>query len=291
MGGFMSGKFALNYPQRIQHLILVDPFGVNEALPTEVVAARSEQRKPLEKLRNKVVEKLFYGVAPLCPIRGLGPLGPKVIRPKLQKKCEQWKGHTEDDNAVADYLYHANARSPSGEIAFSKCMVGMGAHFGDGFNAKFPLCHELPRLDPAIPMHIIYGSHTWIPHNGGYQVARLRQERYEDAVAVAEATRTAADTDAAPVAEMPAPLKPVTEVIVVPRAGHHVYLENSTRFNGVMQEIISPGSRKRERPESAGWPESHQVQAPAHPDFSPPKRTPVSDASVLAAVNKSESVT
>ena len=249
-GGFIAVKFAMNYPQRVKQLILVDPFGVNEGVPQEVVVARNDLRSKAEKFRNWAVEKLFYKVSPMCPLRGLGPLGPKLVAPKMDKKNRQWSGHVED-GAVVDYLYHCNAQSPSGEQAFTKCITGMGAGFGDGFVAKFPLCHELPKLPADIPLHFIYGSHTWIPHVGGYQTVRMRNERYDELLAAAVMERSDAESKRAAegpesTVEVPElPQQPISTINIVPRAGHHVYVENASRFNGVLLELVVPSSRRK----------------------------------------------
>jgi pimeloyl-ACP methyl ester carboxylesterase len=234
-GGYLAGKYALNYPQRIEKLILVDPFGINEGLPEPVIAERSKERTIFQKFRNTLLKGVFYQVNPLSPIRGLGPLAPKLMASKLEKKRNAWKGHTEDC-AIVDYLYHCNAQPPSGETAFSKCITGLGGGFGDGFIAKFPLVHELPKLDPSIPIHIIYGLHSWIPHGAGYTVKRLREDRYDEARAI---FAVASLPDSPQPAGAP-PIQPVTEVYVVNDAGHHVYVENASRFNGIVREILRP---------------------------------------------------
>lgn len=138
---------------------------------------------------------LSLSSSPLSILRGLGPLGPsafKRMRPDLiQKFAHLTEGNVE---AVADYLYHVNAQSPAtGEQAFMKLNTGIGW-------ATKPLLDRLPTLDRKIPVTFIYGSDSWMDPRAGVMLKESMP--HHD-----------------------------TEFLIIPDAGHHVYVDQYEAFN------------------------------------------------------------
>eukprot|EP00088_Acartia_fossae_P027566 TRINITY_DN28302_c0_g1_i1.p1 TRINITY_DN28302_c0_g1~~TRINITY_DN28302_c0_g1_i1.p1 ORF type:complete len:400 (+),score=78.35 TRINITY_DN28302_c0_g1_i1:34-1233(+) len=159
-GAFLSSSYALKYPQHLENVILVDPWGM------------SERPKDLEKTYNipmwvKAVFSVVKHFNPLAGFRAAGPAAPRMVqrfRPDLMRKYE---GLIEEDNLkiVAQYLFHCNAHHPSGESAFHSMMTGMAW-------AKSPMVLRLKDRDTSVPMTILYGSNSW--------VTAISEEQFEE---------------------------------------------------------------------------------------------------------------
>ena len=135
MGGYLSGVYALNYPNRVRHLVLADPWGV---------AVRSEETKGRKipwywKMAAAVVTKFN----PLAALRVVGPWGPDVITKVRGDIASKFEGIYEDPTVVLDYIYHINAEDPEGESAFMAMSSGLAW-------AKNPLIDRLPKLSPEV---------------------------------------------------------------------------------------------------------------------------------------------
>lgn len=134
--------------------------------------------------------------SPLTLLRAAGPWGPgliKSLRPDLIAKFSHL--HT-DPEITANYIYHVNAQSPaSGEVAFTQIMAGIGY-------AANPLMHRLPDLDPKIPISFIYGEESWMKPFHGVELKESMPNH-------------------------------ISDFIVIPQAGHHVYIDQWEHFNNI----------------------------------------------------------
>lgn len=165
LGGYLSACYSMQHPQQINHLILVDPWGLPQR-PDDGAVRRDVP------VWVRVISTVIEPFNPFAPLRALGPWGPSIIakiRSDLIRKFE----HIFSDNRIADYLYHCNAQNPSGETAFKSMMHQFGW-------AKNPL---LPRIDdiPAeVSMTLIHGSRSWVDYSVGYQVKYNRPDSVVD---------------------------------------------------------------------------------------------------------------
>ncbi|MCP9264190.1 Protein ABHD4 [Dirofilaria immitis] len=148
-GAFLAASFALQYPERVRHLVLVDPWGF---------------RKTFGDSGNVT----FY---PLTALRWAGPYGISVIktlRPDLSLRFQ-----CADPNAIYEYFYQCNAQNPSGEVAFTNMSFSFGW-------AKRPMLRRIIDLPAEVPMTFIYGSKSWINSSSGIEVQNKRQNSYVD---------------------------------------------------------------------------------------------------------------
>lgn len=68
LGGFLACSYALKYPERVRHLILADPWGMNEKPPPG--------EEPFQIPRwAKIVAAMLSPFNPLSAIRAAGPYG------------------------------------------------------------------------------------------------------------------------------------------------------------------------------------------------------------------------
>ena len=149
-GGYLCGSYALKHPQRVSHVILADPWGIQDR---QVSPNRSTHRFPLWV---RVVNSIFQSFNPLAVLRASGPYGPNLVqkfRPDLKEKFRP-KLH-DDCHKFLNYIYHCNAQQATGESAFKALVLPYGW-------PKNPLIHRLLDLDEQVSLTFIYGSRSWI---------------------------------------------------------------------------------------------------------------------------------
>lgn len=155
LGAFISCTYAMQYPSRVRHLIMVDPWGV---------AVRPANPEGSQNLPKVVTVATYFMTMfnPLSPVRAAGPLGPYLVsrfRPDLARKFG-------DD--FMTYVYHANAQNPSGENAYFHLQVPFAW-------ARRPLLERIgTELDPDIPLSLLYGMRSWMDCKSGEKVQELR---------------------------------------------------------------------------------------------------------------------
>ncbi|KAL3997435.1 Alpha/beta hydrolase family protein [Acanthocheilonema viteae] len=163
-GAFLAASFALEHPERVRHLVLVDPWG----FPEKPVEISQQQNYPVW---IRVVARAMSFFYPLTALRWAGPYGVSVIktlRPDLSLRFR-----CSDPNAIYEYFYQCNAQSPSGEVAFTNMSFSFGW-------AKRPMLKRIIDLSPEVPITFIYGSKSWIDSSSGIEVQNERQNAYVD---------------------------------------------------------------------------------------------------------------
>ncbi|XP_072316203.1 1-acylglycerol-3-phosphate O-acyltransferase ABHD5 [Eucyclogobius newberryi] len=168
-GGYLAVSYAIKYPDRVKHIVLVEPWGFPESL---------DQSDPESTIPVwiKALGAMFSPFNPLAGLRLVGPLGPTLVqtlRPDFKKKFSSMF----DDNTVTDYIYHLNVQTPSGETAFKNMSLP------DGW-AKRPMLHRIDRLHPEIPISIIYGSRSSIDSNSGSAIRNIRSSSRVDIITI-----------------------------------------------------------------------------------------------------------
>eukprot|EP01091_Cochliopodium_minus_P016308 TRINITY_DN6065_c0_g1_i2.p1 TRINITY_DN6065_c0_g1~~TRINITY_DN6065_c0_g1_i2.p1 ORF type:complete len:290 (-),score=46.36 TRINITY_DN6065_c0_g1_i2:22-858(-) len=114
-GGYLSAIYAFQYPQYIDHLILIDIWGIPAQQPL------TEEQKEFRKTWKWKVANTLYNVgSPFSIVRlagsygeGLVAKGARYITTKFDFMFDQ-----PNDTSLSSYIYHMNAMYPSGEIAF-----------------------------------------------------------------------------------------------------------------------------------------------------------------------------
>ncbi|XP_053967369.1 (Lyso)-N-acylphosphatidylethanolamine lipase isoform X1 [Anastrepha ludens] len=167
MGGFVASSYALSYPDRVNHLILADPWG----FPEKPADGTNTRQLPLW------VRAIAYALTPLNPLwalRAAGPLGQWVVektRPDIMRKFSA--AVEEDNNLLPHYIHQCNAQTPSGESAFHTMMTSFGW-------AKHPMVHRAKDVREGIPITFIYGSRSWIDSSSGEKIKAQRPDSRVD---------------------------------------------------------------------------------------------------------------
>ncbi|XP_060572020.1 (Lyso)-N-acylphosphatidylethanolamine lipase-like isoform X2 [Ruditapes philippinarum] len=165
LGAYIVSAYAIKYPEKIQHLFLVDPWGFPDR-------PKDNDRSRRIPVWVRAVAKVLSPFNPLAVVRASGPWGPGLIkrfRPDLQAKFS----HLFDDDTILDYIYHCNAQVPSGETAFKTLSLPLGW-------AKRPMIQRIADIDKNLPITFIYGSRTWMDRECGNQSRYLRTESRVD---------------------------------------------------------------------------------------------------------------
>uniref|UniRef100_A0A3P9H0R2 Abhydrolase domain containing 4 n=1 Tax=Oryzias latipes TaxID=8090 RepID=A0A3P9H0R2_ORYLA len=113
LGGYLATSYAIQYPSRVSHLILVDPWGFPERPKAE--NQESQGTEAVKTFRPPRWVKVIAGIVsffnPLAVIRAAGPWGPGLVnrfRPDFRRKFEDLF----DDDTMTQYIYHCNAQTP-----------------------------------------------------------------------------------------------------------------------------------------------------------------------------------
>ena len=200
-GGYLATWYACQYPNRVAKLILSEPWGFPSIT----------ERKPRRSFRSLSFTGILWRIMVYLIIFYLKFSQPySAIRTSFGAVKYFWrflrsdffdlfKGFV-DPITLGDYIFHYNCQYPSGEMAFSRLHIPFTW-------CNHPLLPDsIKRIDPSIPIHFIYGSHSWMHSTSGFSVKHL----LENEVAVD----------------------------VIEGGTHHVYAENSGMFNQIVCESI-----------------------------------------------------
>nr|BDV50098.1 MAG: hypothetical protein [Porcellio scaber clopovirus] len=121
-GGYLAASYAINYPDKISHLVLAEPWGFVKH-PHYFNIYRNLMRLPFNPL--------FYT---------------RLMSPKIVGKIS---------SPMIRHLYYCNVQNPTGEEAFALMVAGRQY----ARNSMIDRMHILPE---EVPLTFIYGKHSWI---------------------------------------------------------------------------------------------------------------------------------
>lgn len=202
LGGYLATSYAIQYPSRVSHLILVDPWGFPERPKVQAEQDQGAEvtKKPGPPRWVKAIASVVSLFNPLAVIRAAGPWGPGLVskfRGDFRRKFEDLF----DDDTMTQYIYHCNAQTPSGEVGFRAMAESLGW-------AKRPMLHRVHMLPPTMPVTMLYGACSWVDSSSGDQVVHIRNHAN-------------------------------TRVLLVNDASHHVYADQPEQFNRVVENICN----------------------------------------------------
>lgn len=227
LGAYLSTVYALRYPQRVHKLILLSPAGVprgpdttlpsREMLDRQVtgedgaVAADSSQVAALEEEQRVEKKKESFGRRLLTHLweEGWSPF--QVVRSSLfwgpmlvgKYSSRRFGALSEDETRdMHDYITNITLSKGSGEYCISHILA-------PGAYARMPLVDRISEL--KIPISFVYGEHDWMDPSGG--------------VSSIDNLKAAGNQSA--------------RMFIVPRAGHHVYLDNAKAVNKLLLKELN----------------------------------------------------
>ncbi|KAK1923840.1 Alpha/Beta hydrolase protein [Papiliotrema laurentii] len=232
LGGYLASAYAVRYPDRVSGLILVSPAGVPHGpdykryptseegnLDEAVNAANAElnqgqreakgeakewQKSREESATRKYMMKFFVwswekGVSPFAFLRNMGPWGPMFAARYTQRRFSAQS--EEDRRDIHAYIYNTSILKGSGEYCISH-LLAPGAY------ARIPIVDRINKV--KVPVTFMYGDNDWMDVDGGHaSVAELKKAGNHQG-----------------------------QVHVVPKAGHHLYLDNPEVTNRLISDAI-----------------------------------------------------
>jgi cardiolipin-specific phospholipase len=198
LGGYLSACYAMKYPDRVEHLFLVSPAGV-PAAPPKAAPGMSDDAQEFRRRR-----RFLYATVTFFWERSYTPQG--LIRfagpwgPKVVKTYTDRRfSHLEGEEAEIFRNYSYHFNARKGSAESGlHCVLDVGAW------GRSPLTNRVQNI--RSPTTWLYGSHDWMNPNAGREAA----------------------------AKMNVP----TSVKVIPRADHHLYIDNPVAFNKAVTEVI-----------------------------------------------------
>lgn len=205
------------------------------------LASSPVPRKPLPKWLTYLWDA---NVSPFSLVRWTGPLGPRFVSGWTSRRFS----HLPPDEAQAlhEYAYSLFRLRGSGEYVLAYVLA-------PGAFARSPLIRRIhgvgrqmiPHSDPAnsntelpsarrengFPVVLMYGENDWMDIAGGYAAEQKIKEEKERILHEASVEDRKNDQGSA-------------KVVVIRKAGHHVYLDGWEEFNAVMREEMDEVSTR-----------------------------------------------
>ncbi|XP_072029218.1 (Lyso)-N-acylphosphatidylethanolamine lipase-like [Amphiura filiformis] len=192
-GGYLTYAYGIRHPSRVSHLVLADPWG----FPKKPDESDPENQLPLWA---RAIRAMISPFNPLSTIRAAGPLGPRLVR-KFRSDMKRRFESIIDDDTVCNYIYHLNAQTPSGEIAFKS----MSTSFAWAVN---PMIMRATAVPAHVPITVMYGSKSWMDIDMGNELKYRRQGQGSE-----------------------------VNVHILKGAGHHVYADKAGMFNALIYDL------------------------------------------------------
>jgi abhydrolase domain-containing protein 5 len=211
LGGFLAAKYAIKYPKHVSALALISPVGVPEMPPQEHRIKDEELHWRIRFFKNL----WSWNFTPQAIVRVAGSRGPDLINNAIVRRFSPNRWNNTELKLISDYLYHITAAPGNGEYALSALLQPIFSRPADASKdttkpavsssvfAKVPVEKELTRIQ--CPIILFYGDHDWLYYPTASESVTLWNQH-----------------------GIPAELR------IIPKAGHHLYLDNSTEFNDAL---------------------------------------------------------
>lgn len=281
LGGYLAVSYAIKYPGHLKKLILAspvgvpeDPYAVNAKMPepgestleneftqdqkavTENGETDTQQATPNNVANNNAAPRrplpgwLVWlwdqNVSPFSIVRMTGPLGPRFVSGWSSRRFNHLPG--DEPQALHDYSFSIFKQKGSGEYALAYILA-------PGAYARRPVINRIqdvgrqtiPQADGAkalketgIPIVFMYGENDWMDVAGGLAAEeKLKQKQQAILKAASEEEKRNENGS--------------TRVVVIPKSGHHLYLDNPEAFNDELRkEMLGVyESEKKKRTQSS----------------------------------------
>lgn len=136
-GGYLAASYAINYPKRISHLVLADPWGFM-------------RHSPISKVCRHLI-KIPFNLLFFARLAG----------PMYIEKCK---------NILEEHWFYCNSQNPTGEEAFAFIL-------GNWQSARNPMIERMHLLPHDVPVTFMYGSRTWVKNIPALEFQRFRNHK------------------------------------------------------------------------------------------------------------------
>ncbi len=213
--------------------------------------AKQVDSTPPTAPRRPIPKWLTYlwdaNISPFSIVRWGGPLGPRFVSGWTTRRFS----HLPPDEAQAlhDYAYSLFRQRGSSEYALTYLLApgafarsplirriqGVGRQIicADGSSSSSFEAAEA-RREKAFPIVLMYGENDWMDIAGGYAAEQKIKDARAEALRDASAEQRADDHGEA-------------KVLIIKKAGHHVYLDGWEEFNAIMREEMKDVSESEKK--------------------------------------------
>ncbi|KAF4332633.1 alpha beta hydrolase [Fusarium beomiforme] len=267
LGGYLAVSYALKYPGRLKKLILAspvgipaDPYAVNASMPdpnTSTIQNEITQdqqsttnedgtlskHKPASNVLRRPLPGWFVwlwdqNISPFSIVRMSGPLGPRFVSGWSFRRFNHLP--PAESQALHDYSFSIFKQKGSGEYALAYILA-------PGAYARRPVIHRIQEVgrqtitqpdgtkvkETGIPVVFMYGENDWMDVAGGLASEEKLKEARQKALENATEEEKKRENGSA-------------KVLLVPKAGHHLYLDNPEVFNDMIRKELED-TRKSEQ--------------------------------------------
>ena len=218
---------------------------------TNIYRTDAAPRRPLPKWLTYLWDA---NISPFSIVRWAGPLGPRFVSGWTSRRFSHLPQN--ESEALHHYAYSLFRQRGSGEYALAYILApGAFARSplirrinGVG-RQNLPLPAQLPSAEgttpsssnseaaktlskeTGIPVVMMYGENDWMDIAGGYAAEQKLKEEKAKALRTATAEEKRNENGSA-------------KVLIVQKAGHHVYLDGWQQFNEIMREEMAETSKE-----------------------------------------------
>ncbi|KAJ5758030.1 uncharacterized protein N7511_006724 [Penicillium nucicola] len=235
---------------------------------------------PAQPPRRNIPKWFAYlwdaNISPFSLIRWTGPLGPRLVSGWTSRRFSHLPA--EESKALHDYSYSIFSLRGSGEYALAYILApgafarsplihrvhGLGRQLIHNNSPLTPLPHaisaakacstqaeptpappapasesETPtKRENGLPVVFMYGDHDWMDVSGGHAAAARLEEEKRKVLVNATVEERQSDEGS-------------SKVIVIKKAGHHLYLDGWEEFNSVILAEMEEVSRRERARQSS----------------------------------------
>jgi cardiolipin-specific phospholipase len=268
LGGYLAVSYAIKYPGHLKKLILAspvgipeDPYAVNASMPdpadstvqNEILADQQvvTESAPVPKnaaskaavkrpLPSWLVWLWDANISPFSIVRMAGPFGPRFVSGWTSRRFQHLPA--DESQALHDYSFSIFKQKGSGEYALAYILA-------PGAYARRPAINRIQEVgrqvipqsdgskalkETGIPIVFMYGENDWMDVAGGLAAQeKLNKAKLEALLHGTDEEKRNENGSA--------------RVVLIPKAGHHLYLDNPDEFNDVILKELKETKEAEQR--------------------------------------------
>ncbi|KAF2135868.1 uncharacterized protein K452DRAFT_259998 [Aplosporella prunicola CBS 121167] len=212
-------------------------------------------RRPLPKWLTYLWDA---NISPFSLVRWTGPLGPRLVSGWTSRRFSHLPA--EESQSLHDYSYSLFRQRGSGEYALAYILApgafarsplirrihGIGRQYLGVHSGPIPDTEGTERegaggrkRENGVPVVLMYGENDWMDIKGGFAAEKKMKEEKERLLAGKNDEERRRDNGDA-------------KVLVIRKAGHHLYLDGAEQFNEIMLEEMRDVARREKAREADG---------------------------------------
>lgn len=264
LGGYLSTTYALKYPDRVAHLVLVNPAGMAER--PEDLELPERVRSPFSfggAVYRVMTAAWNAGVTPGTVVRTLGPLSRRFTQGYADRRMHHSLGLPRAHcDAFEPYMFEVLGGAGSGEFALRKLLKPFAW-------AQYAMERRTSELRP--PVTFIYGENDWMDPAAGERICKHLQAAAPDSgSAGGSGSAGIPAVSAQPAASAPAGGREAhggayrNRVLYIDDTSHFPFMEKPEVFNGMLLDVVGhclPGGGAGSGAASAAGAAHHGVVA------------------------------